>query len=212
MMMNEFENSIIDLEVERAVDMCREIVFQKVSVDEIFRAIARALDVVGQRYEEGRYFLSELIMAGEVVKEVLKVVEPLYKKDARKTVATVVLATVKGDLHDVGKNILSMLLQSSGFKVIDLGVDVPTEDVVKAAEENNADIVGLSALLTTVIAQFGNVVEELKKRGIRDKVKVIIGGSAVNGEVARDFKVDSWGKIAVDGLRTCEQWISQRGG
>lgn len=208
-MIDKFENSIINLDIEKASNVCKELIeSSKVPVDEIFKAIGRALDVVGQKYENGEYFLSELIMAGEVVKEVLKIIEPIYKKDEQETIATVVLATVRGDLHDIGKNIVAMLLQSSGFKVIDLGIDVAAEDIIKAVKENNADILGLSALLTTTIPEFGNVVEELKKAGLRDKVKVIVGGAAVNEEVAKKYGVDAWGKTAVDGLKICKQWVS----
>jgi 5-methyltetrahydrofolate--homocysteine methyltransferase len=205
-MIDEFENSIINLDIEKASSVCKELI-SKVHIDEVFKAIARALDVVGQKYEDGEYFLSELIMAGEVVKEVLKLVEPIYKRDEQKAIATVILATVRGDLHDIGKNILAMLLQSSGFKVVDLGIDVAAEDIAKAVKENNANILGLSALLTTTVPEFGNVVEELRKAGLRDKVKVIVGGAAVNEEVAKRYGADAWGKTAVDGVKICKQWV-----
>ncbi len=207
-LMNEFENSIINLEIEKAIDVCKKIISsKKVSSDEIFKAISRALDVVGKKYEKNEYFLSELIMAGEITKEILKIIEPFYKRSDEKAIATVVLATVKGDLHDIGKNIVAMLLNSSGFKVIDLGIDVPSSNIVKAVKDNNANILGLSALLTTTIPEFKNIVQELKKEGIRNKVKVIIGGAAVNEEVAKNSEVDAWARTAVDGLKICKQWF-----
>ncbi|MEM2928371.1 MAG: cobalamin-dependent protein [Nitrososphaerota archaeon] len=207
-LINEFENSIINLEIEKAIDICKKIVYSKeVSMDEIFKTISKALDIVGKKYENNEYFLSELIMAGEIVKEILKIIEPFYKKDEEKAIATVVLATVKGDLHDIGKNIVAMLLNSSNFKVIDLGVDVSSKDIVKAVKDNNAKILGLSALLTTTIPEFKNVIQELKKERIRDKVKVIIGGAAVNDKVAKDSEVDAWARNAIDGLRICKQWV-----
>lgn len=207
-MIDKFEDSIINLDIERATNVCKELIKSSmVPIDEVFKAIGRALDVVGQKYEEREYFLSELIMAGEVVKEVLKLIEPIYKRDEQVAIATVVLATVRGDLHDLGKNVFAMLLQSSGFKVVDLGIDVAAEKIVKAVGENNAEILGLSALLTTTVPEFENVVKELKKAGLRDKVKVIIGGAAVNEEVAEKYGVDAWGKTAVDGLKICKQWF-----
>ena len=167
--MSKFEEFIVNLDLEKAIEACKEIIlYQKVSIDEIFKMISKALDVVGKKYEEGEYFLSELIMAGEIVKEILKIIEPYCKGIEQKTIATVVLATVKGDLHDIGKNILAMLLKLSGFKVIDLGVDVPAENIVKAAEENNANIIGLSALLTTTLPEFQNVINELKRAGNKE--------------------------------------------
>jgi methylmalonyl-CoA mutase cobalamin-binding domain/chain len=207
-MIDRFEDSIVKLDVERAIDVYKKLTqSSKVSVDEIFEAIGRALDVVGRKYEDKEYFLSELIMAGEVVKEVLKLVEPKYKRDKRKAIATVVLATVRGDLHDIGKNILAMLLESSGFKVVDLGNDVPAGRIAKAVRENSARILGLSTLLTTTMPEFGNVVEKLNEKGLRKKVKVIVGGAAVNEDVAKRYGVDAWGKTAVEGVRICRQWL-----
>jgi len=210
--MNKFEESIINLDIEGATNACRELIkSSKASMDVLFKAIGKALDVVGQKYEKGEYFLSELIMAGEVVKEVMKLIEPTYKIDERKAAATVVLATVRGDLHDLGKNIFDMLLQSSGFRVVDLGIDVAAENIVKAVRENNAEILGLSALLTTTVPEFENVVRELKKAGLRHKVKIIVGGAAVNKEVAEKYGADAWGKTAVEGLRICKQWAGLGG-
>jgi len=207
-MIDRFEESIVKLDVEGAVDVYKKLIrSSKASVDEIFEAIGRALDVVGRKYEDKEYFLSELIMAGEVVKEVLKLVEPKYKGDERKAIATVVLATVRGDLHDIGKNILAMLLESSGFKVVDLGNDVPAGRIAKAVRENSARILGLSTLLTTTMPEFGNVVEKLNEEGLRKKVKVIVGGAAVNEDVAKRYGVDAWGKTAVEGVRICRQWL-----
>jgi methylmalonyl-CoA mutase cobalamin-binding domain/chain len=208
-MIDKLEYSIINLDIERATDACKELVKSSmVPIDEIFRAIGRALDVVGQKYEEGEYFLSELIMAGEVVKEGLKLIEPIFKRDEKVAIATVVLATVRGDLHDIGKNIFAMLLQSSGFKVIDLGIDISAENIVKAVRKNNAEILGLSFLLTTTLSEIENVIGELNKAGLRDKVKVIVGGAALNEDVVDKNDVDAWGKTAVDGLRICRRWFS----
>ena len=207
-MISDFEASIVNLDIVKASSLCKEMLASSnVTVDEIFRAIGNALHVVGQKYEEGSYFLSELIMAGEVVKEVMKIIEPYYQRAGHKALATVVLATVKGDLHDIGKNILAMLLQSTGFDVVDLGVDVPAENIVEAVRKNEAQILGLSSLLTTTLFEFGNVVDKLKEACLRKKIKLIIGGAAVNQEVVSRFGADAWGKTAVDGLKICEQWI-----
>lgn len=204
---DKFEDSIVNLDVEKATSICKKLIeSSKMSTDDVFKSIGKALDVVGRKYEKGEYFLSELIMAGEVVKEVLKLIEPGYKKDGIKTIATVIMATVRGDLHDIGKNIASMLLQFSGFEVVDLGTDVLAKDIVKAVRENNAKILGLSALLSTTVPEFGNVVKELEKAGLRDEVKVIVGGAAVNEEVAKKYGVDAWCKTAVGGLKICKQW------
>jgi methylmalonyl-CoA mutase cobalamin-binding domain/chain len=207
-MIDKFVDSIINLDIDKAIKLSKDLIEAKTPTTDLFKAISGALDVVGKKYEEKEYFLSELIMAGEVVQEVLKIVEPMYESGEKVTVGTVVLATVRGDLHDLGKNIFAMLLQASGFKVIDLGIDVSAKDIVKAIQDNNADVVGLSALLTTTVPELENVISELEKENMRSKVKVIIGGAAVNDEVAEKYGVDGWGRTAVEGINICKQWFS----
>ena len=206
-MMNEFEDAIINLNTDKAISCSKELLSSsQVERGELFKAIGRALDVVGQKYEDGEFFLSELIMAGEVVKDILAVIAPTTNKEEQKNVATVVLATVKGDLHDIGKNILSTLFKSAGFKVVDLGIDVPKETITTAVKENNPMILGLSSLLSTTVPEFGNIILELQKLGLRDKVKVIVGGAAVNEGTVKKYQVDAWGKTAVQGLRIAKRW------
>jgi len=170
-------------------------------------AIRRAMDDIGRKYEENEYFLSELIIAGEIVKIVLTQLKPTCQDKASTEVATAVLATVRGDLHDLGKNIFVMLLQSSGFKIVDLGVDVSAETIIATIHDNNAKLLGLSTLLTTTVPELKNVVDKLNEVGLKSRVKVIIGGAAVNEDVARSYHVDAWGKTAVDGLKICQQWF-----
>ncbi|MGQ9543198.1 MAG: cobalamin B12-binding domain-containing protein [Candidatus Bathyarchaeia archaeon] len=210
-MIERFEDSIVNLDSERALNICEELIMSGILVDEVFEAVGKALDVIGEKYEKNEYFLSELIMAGEIVKEILSRLEQTMMKEHPREVATVVLATVRGDLHDIGKNIVAMLLRSAGFKIIDLGVDVEATSILKAIRDNNAEILGLSALLSTTVHEFGVVVEELSRAGLRGKVKVIVGGAAVNEEVARRSNVDAWGRTAVEGLRICRHWVSRGG-
>ena len=204
----EFERVIINLDLENAPKLAKELLALKVPPSKIFESISNAMDMVGLKYEAGEYFLSELIMAGEVVKEVLKIIQPYYKKSERKFIGKAVLATVRGDLHDIGKNIVSMLLQSAGFEVYDLGIDVPAEKIVEAVKESAAQIVGLSALLTTTLPEIENVIKELRKAGLREKVKVIVGGAALNREIAEKYGADSYAKTAVEGLKLCKEWVS----
>jgi 5-methyltetrahydrofolate--homocysteine methyltransferase len=208
-MIERFENSIVNLDSEGALKTCEEMLKSGVAVDDIFNAIGRAMDIIGEKYESNEYFLSELIMAGEVVKEVLSRLERTVTVGGRGGAATVVLATVRGDLHDIGKNIVAMLLRSSGFNVVDLGVDVEAKRILDAVRENNAGILGLSALLSTTVHEFSTVVDELNRTGLRGKVKVIVGGAAVNEEVARKSNVDAWGRTAVEGLKICKQWAGR---
>jgi methylmalonyl-CoA mutase cobalamin-binding domain/chain len=209
-MLREFEEALIALDSEKAKDLCRRILSDpKSSKDGIFRSIASAMDVVGQKYEVSEYYLSELIMAGEVVKEVLGIIEPYYGKAEREYIGTVLTATVRGDLHDIGKNILCTFLKFAGFNIVDLGVDVPAGKIVDAERENDADIIGLSALLTTAVPEFKNVTDALKNAGMRNKAKVIVGGCAVNEEVAKEYGADTWARTAIEGIKVCRQLVKK---
>jgi len=207
--LDELKEAIVNLDMDRAPKICKEILALNIAVDEIFNTISQAMDTVGIKYERGEYFLSELIMAGETVKEVLKILEPYYKQSARKPIGKVILATVRGDLHDIGKNIVSMLLQSAGFEIIDLGIDVPPEKIVEATKKHDAKIVGLSALLTTTLPEIKNVISELEKAGLRKNVKVIVGGAALNDKIAKEYGADGYGRTAVDGLKICKEWAKE---
>jgi len=205
----DLKEAILNLRINDALKICEEMLMSETDVKDVFDAISQAMDEVGMKYESGEYFLSELIMAGEIVKEVLKIIESRFKKPKREPVGKVILATVRGDLHDIGKNIVGILLQSAGFEVIDLGIDVPPEKIVEAVKKYDAKIVGLSALLTTTLPEIKNTILELEKAGIRKNVKVIVGGAALNEIVAREYGADGYGKTAVDGLKICRNWIKE---
>jgi 5-methyltetrahydrofolate--homocysteine methyltransferase len=168
------------------------------------------MEVVGEKYERNEYFLAELIMAGETMKEGMKTLEPHLKAGELKRVGKVVIGTVRGDLHDIGKNIVATLLSAAGFDVIDLGVDVPPEKFVEAVKENSPDIVGMSALLTTTMVEMEDIIKELKKAGLRDKVKVIIGGAPITREYAEKIGADAAARDAVEGVNICKSWMAKR--
>ncbi|MEM1550803.1 MAG: cobalamin-dependent protein [Candidatus Bathyarchaeia archaeon] len=147
-------------------------------------------------------------MAGEVVKEGMKVLEPYLKVGEVKMIGKVVIGTVKGDLHDIGKNIVVTLLRASGLEVIDLGVDVPPERFVEAVKEHKPDVVAMSALLTTTMDEMENVIKALKEAGLRDKVKVIIGGAPITDEFAKKIGADAAAKDAIEGVNICKAWLS----
>jgi len=203
----DFEDSIVKLDSEKAIAICEDLLNSS-DRQQLFNAIERALDIVGEKYEAGEYFLSELIMAGEVVKEVLSLMNAKGLAERHRAAGTVVLATVKGDIHDIGKNIVSMVLRSSGFEIIDLGTDVAAEDVANSVKEKKADILGLSALLTTSLPEFGRVLNLLRDEDRADKVKTIGGGAAVDEKVLR-YGVDAWAKTAVQGVRICKAWAME---
>jgi len=177
-------------------------------VKAVTEGMAKGMDIVGQKYEAKEYFLAELIMAGEVMKEGMKVLEPRLKKGEVQTLGKVAVGTVRGDLHDIGKNIVATLLGAAGFDVIDLGVDVTPEQFVEAVRTKKPKIIGMSALLTVTMPEMENVVKELKKAGLRDKVKIIVGGAPLTEDYAKKIGADAYAPNAVAGVNMCKKWVT----
>ena len=176
-------NSIISLDPDNIKEETQKALDQKIDPIEIIEeGFAKGLKIVGDKYESGEFFLPELIFAAENVKKtIIELLEPLIarKKEKREPIGVVVIGTVKGDEHDIGKNIIASFLYAAGFEVYDLGKDVPAEEFVEKAIEVNADIVGASALLTTTLPEQEEIVNAFKEAGYRDKVKIIFGGATV---------------------------------
>jgi methylmalonyl-CoA mutase cobalamin-binding domain/chain len=159
------------------------------------------MDEVGRRYETNEYFLAELVLAGETMKDAFEVLKPhLATSDARDQ-TQIIAATVKGDNHDIGKNILSSMLLSAGIDVIDLGMDCPEEKIVQAVKDSGAKVVALSCLLTMTMREITAVDQALKDAGLRDQVKLIVGGAPLNMELAKELGADDYGDDAIDGVR-----------
>jgi len=168
------------------------------------------MTIVGEKFETGEYFLSELVVSGEVMKEGLKVINPYLKGDSSKRLGKVVIATVEGDNHDLGKSIVTTLLRVHSFEVVDLGIDVPTDEIIDAVKEHKPDILGLSALLTVTMPKMREAIETLKLADLREKVKVIIGGSPVTPEFAERIGADHCAVNALEGVRKCTKWVTPR--
>jgi len=199
---------VIEIDIGRVRDLVREALNQGVPPYEVFtEGITKGMDVVGQKYESSEYFLTELLGAAEVVKEAMEELSPRLKGEAMKRIGKVVIGTVKGDIHDIGKNIVKMLMTSAGFEITDLETDVPSNIFVERARETSADIVAISSLLTTTMGEVKTNVEALEKSGLRDKVKVIIGGAPITEEYAREIRADAAGRDAAHGVRICKEWM-----
>lgn len=202
-------NNLVNLDLEGVIDSVTKALQNNIDPSSILGAITDGMEIIGEKFQRCEYFLPELIMAGEIAKEVLKILKLHLKPEElkMKRLGKVVIGTVKGDLHDIGKNIVVMMLEAAGFEVIDLGVDVPSDEFIKAVKEHNADIVAMSALLTVTMPEMKTVIDELKKAGLRDKVKVIVGGAPVTQEYANLIGADGYGETAFDGVRICKEWI-----
>ena len=196
----EFNVDLLKVKVQEALD-------QGVYAEEVISALSEGMDVVGERYQTGEYFVTSLIIAGETMKEALEVLEPHLSGQGVAKRGKIVMATVAGDIHDIGKNIFTTLMGTAGFEVIDLGVDVSAETIVAAVREQSPDILGLSALLTTNLEQFPVIVEMLEKEGLRSMVKIVVGGATVTDEFAKGAGVDAHAKSAVEGVNICKAWV-----
>jgi methylmalonyl-CoA mutase cobalamin-binding domain/chain len=206
----EMKSALVYFEVEPLKEKIREALDAGVAAEEIMGVLSEGMDVVGEKYEAGEYFVTSLIIAGETMKEALQLLEPHLGEESGESLGRLVMATVAGDIHDIGKNIFMTLMDTAGFEVIDLGVDVSAEAIVGAVREYNPDILGLSALLTTNLTQFPLIVEMLEKEGLRSRVKVVVGGATVTEEFAEGAGVDAYAKSAVEGVNICREWVGSR--
>jgi corrinoid protein of di/trimethylamine methyltransferase len=208
---SKLKEAFLSFDFDGVKGMVREALSMGASPNDVIeKALRPAMEEAGRRFERGEFFLAELVVAGDLFKEVMdEILVPEIQKrgGSTRTLGTVVIGTVRGDLHDIGKSIVATMLRAAGFNVIDLGVDVPPEKFVEEAIRNKADIVAMSALLTTTMLEMKNVIEALKKAGIRDRVKVVVGGAAVTEDYARSIGADGYGKDAVEAVRVCKQLL-----
>ena len=177
------------------------------AADLLHKALIPAMGEVGRLFEEGEYFVPEMLIAARAMKAGLAILKPLLVDSGIEPVGTVAIGTVKGDLHDIGKNLVAMMLEGAGFEIMDLGTDVSPEKFVEAAR-NGADIIGLSALLTTTMPSMGSTVTALQEAGLRDKVKVIIGGAPVTAEYAKQIGADGYAPDASQAANLAKGFVA----
>lgn len=192
--------SIVDGEAEVAADLARQSIEAGMDpLDAITKGYVAGVNEVGDSYACGNVFLPELVMAGEAMKAAIAVLEPELKRKgtAREVLGRVVIATVEGDIHEIGKSLVGTMLTAAGFEVYDLGVNVPAEQIIAKAEEVNADIVGLSALLTTTMVRQREVIEAMDKKGLRNKTRVMVGGAPVTKDWVQKIEADGYSEDAV---------------
>ena len=166
------------------------------------------MELAGKRFEKEEYFIPDLVLAGEIIKGISEIVKPLLKKgESSIKKGKVLIGTVAGDIQDIGKDIVTFMLDVSGFDVLDLGIDVPASTFVEKTREFQPRIVGLSGFLTLAFNSMKKTVEALEKAGLRDRVKVMIGGGQIDDEVRKYVHADAYWKDAVAAVNLCRQWI-----
>ncbi len=175
----------------------------------IKQGLTEGMQVVGDRFASKEYFIPDMLASAEAVSKAMDILRPHLEKAGAASKGKFVIATVKGDLHDIGKNIVDILLRGSGYEVKDLGIDVPTKKIIQVVREWKPDFLGLSALLTTTMVVMGEIIEALKESGLRDKVKVLVGGAAVSEEFAQEIGADAY---CMDGFHALEVLGKFRGG
>ena len=173
------------------VELVQEAVEKGVGIKElIVEGLTGAMDIVGQNFESGKYLIPDMLASAEAVGEAMDILLPHLESAGMESKGKVVIATVKGDLHDIGKNIVSTMLKGAGFEIVDLGTDVPTEKILQSVKDNGPRFLGLSALLTTTMREMEGVINALKDEGLREKVKVLIGGAPTSPEFADKIGAD----------------------
>ena len=206
-MAKDLVKALSDLKEQEVVKIVEERLKAKEDPLKILEDARKGMEVVGKRFASSEYFIPDLVYSGEILKSVTELVKPkLTKETETKKLGKVVLGTVAGDIHDIGKDIVVFMLDVNGFEVHDLGVDVPPQKFVEKIKETGAPIVGLSGFLTLAFDSMKQTVEAIKAAGLRDKVKVMIGGGQITDEVTRYTSADAYGKDAVAGVALAKKW------
>ena len=205
--LEKISEAITELDIDAIPELCKKAVEEGISANEILlNGMAKGMKVVGERYEAGEYYLAELIMAGETMKEGMKILEPYLKTSATRSAGKCVIGTAKGDLHDIGKNVFISLLKAQNYEVIDLGVDVSSSTFTEAVRDYKPKLLAMSALLTTTMGEMEKVIIELKRQGLRDGLKIIVGGAPLTQEYAEKIGADAAAHDAVEGVRILSGW------
>ncbi len=206
-MSKELVNAIADMKEQEALKLAKEMVEGGKDPVAILDAAREAMTIVGQRYEEETYFLPELMLAGVMLSQIAEMVKPqLTKGPEVERLGKVLIGTVEGDIHDIGKDIVVFMLDVNGFDVLDLGVDVPAQRFVEAIQEFEPQVVGLSGFLTLAFDAMKDTVEAIKKAGLREKVKIMIGGGQIDEMIRDHTGADAYGKDAMAGVSLAREW------
>jgi len=207
-LLDEMNTSVMEGDGDKVEGLTRQALDQRIEVKTILNeGMIAAMDVVGQRFESGELFIPEMLIAAEAMTRGLNILRPLFKESGIRPQGTVVIGTVEGDRHSIGKSLVSMMMEGAGFKVTDLGVDVSPEQFVKSVKEEEAQLVGMSALLTTTMPSMKATIEALKEAGLIDKVKTLIGGAPVTQEYTDKIEADGYAPDAATAVKKAKELV-----
>lgn len=205
--MTSLKDAIVDMQEEEALALARQMLASGVPPMTVLDECREAMQIVGQRFEKGEYFVPELVLAGDILQAISAEAKPLIQQQTQqKKLGKVVIGTVEGDIHDVGKDIVVLMLDVNGFEVYDLGVDVPPQVFVDKIKEVQPEVVALSGFLTLAFDSMKNTVEAIEKAGLRDSVKIMVGGGTVDEQVKVYARADGYGFDAMTAVNLARQW------
>jgi corrinoid protein of di/trimethylamine methyltransferase len=200
--------SLIAGKVDEVSDLTKEAVDGGLSPQDILeQGLLAGMDVVGQRFKANEMFIPEVLRCAKCMHGAMEILRPLLVESGVKTAGTLVIGTVKGDLHDIGKNLVGMMFEGAGFKVIDVGIDQEPQAFVDALKDHKAELFGMSALLTTTMPKMGETINAIKEAGIRDQVKIMIGGAPVTAEFAKEIGADAYASNAASAVDTGKELL-----
>ena len=202
-------DAMADLEEDELYDFMNEIMDNGgEGVQDALEACQEGMKIVGDRFEEGEYFVGDLIYAGEILTEATNIIKPALTGDGQEKYGKMILCTVKNDLHDIGKNIVRAMLEAGGFEVVDLGIDVDPQTIVDTAKNEGIKIIALSGVLTLAVDSMKDTIEAFKAAGMRDDVKIIVGGAPVTETVCASVGADEWALSPQKTVSVCQAWAS----
>jgi 5-methyltetrahydrofolate--homocysteine methyltransferase len=207
--MGELKNLLADLKEKEAIEYVTKQLDSGAAAADLMEDARAGLKVVGQKFADGTYFIPDLIFSGEILKQIAEMLKPHMASDAKteQKLGKVIIGTVEGDIHDIGKDMVVFMLDTAGFEVIDLGIDVPVNNFVDAIKENGATVVGLSGFLTLAYDSMKKTIEAIEAAGLRDEVKIMIGGGQIDDEVCKYTKADAYGSDASAAITLTQQWM-----
>lgn len=206
--LKELSEALLRGDISRVKEITQRALQEKIEPKEILeQGLIKGMEVVGIKFKNNEIFLPEVLLASQAMYGGLELLQPKLIKSGVKSVGKVIIGTAKGDLHDIGKNLVAMMLKGGGFEVIDLGIDVSPEKFLKAAQEHKPDIVGVSALLTTAMIGMMDVIAALERAGLRDKIKVMVGGAPVTQEFANEIGVEGYASNAASAVDKAKELL-----
>ena len=211
MSFEDLKQAVVEGNTKAARALSKKIAENPKSIDQaIDKGIKKALDIVGEKFSKGEYFIPDIMLSVISANTSFKIFKPFFRKKTRESAGTILVGTVEGDIHDIGKNIVTAMLQAADFDVIDLGVDVPPSKFVAAIKKSKPTVVGISALLSTSLVKMEKTINEIKREGLREQVKIVVGGGAVTPEFAKEIGADRYGLEATDAPAIARELIMRQ--